>query len=192
MAYGLGDAIIKLIDQVGTSQDDVSAPENGATILYTTEQGLVLERAPIEEFGTRQWFLDQPALLSGGDTVSVTDTPQSLLDAPYTVPDDIDAAFPTVYRLELQVYVDNFAPDTTSIGIMVQATVSGEAFTTPPILVPCDAASGLGGATVTFFVFAGEGNVVDVVAYTLDAADAADASVSVGIIKRELRLSFAP
>jgi hypothetical protein len=192
MAYGLGDAIIKLIDQVGTALDDVSAPESGATILYTTEQGLVLERAPSEGFEARQWFLDQPALLSGDDPVALSDTPQSLLADPYTVPDDIDAAYPTVYRLELQVYVSSFAPDTTSIGIMVQATVSGEAFTTPPILVPCDAASGLGGATVTFFVFAGEGNVVDVVAYTLDAADGANASASIGLIKRELRLPFVP
>jgi hypothetical protein len=192
MAYGEGSAIFKLIDQVGTASDDVPAPENGATILYTTEQGLVLERSPSEEFGTRQWFLDQPALLSGGDTVALTDTPQSLLADPYTVPDDIDAAFPTVYRLELQVSVSSFAPDTTSIGIMVQATVGGEAFTTPPILVPCDAASGIGGTNLTFFVFAGEGNVVDVVAYTLDAADGANASASIGLIKRELRLSFAP
>jgi hypothetical protein len=192
MSYGDGSAIIKLVDQVGTAQDDVPAPESGATILYTTEQGLVLERAPIEEFGTRQWFLDQPALLSGGDTVALTATPQSILADPYTVPDDIDAAFPTVYRLELQVSVSSFAPDTTSIGIMVQATLIGEEFATPPVLVPCDAASGIGGTNVTFFVFAGEGNVVDVVAYTLDAADAADASVSIGLIKRELRLSFAP
>jgi hypothetical protein len=183
---------VLLVDAQGTAENDVAAPPEGQTLIYTTEQGLVLERSPSDEYGTRQWFLDQPALLSGGDTVSVTDTPQSLLDAPYTVPDDIDAAFPTVYRLELQVYVSSFAPDTTSIGIMVQATVIGEEVATPPILVPCDAASGIGGATVTFFVFAGEGNVVDVVAYTLDAADAADASVSVGIIKRELRLSFAP
>ena len=192
MAYGLGDAIIKLVDQVGTALDDVSAPESGTTILYTTEQGLVLERSPSEGFEARQWFLDQPALLSGDAPVALTGTPQSLLADPYTVPDDIDAAYPTVYRLELQVYVENFAPDTTSIGIMVQAIVSGEAFVTPPILVPCDAASGVGGTNVTFFVFAGEGNVVDVEAYTLDAADAATASVSVGIIKRELRLPYLP
>jgi len=183
---------VLLIDAQGTAQDDIAAPPEGQTLLYTTEQGLVLERAPSEGFEARQWFLDQPVLLSGGNTVALTATPQSILADPYTVPDDIDAAFPTVYRLELQVYVDNFAPDTTSIGIMVQATVSGEAFTTPPILVPCDAASGLGGATVTFFVFAGEGNVVDVEAYTLDAADGANASASIGVIKRELRLPYFP
>jgi hypothetical protein len=185
---------VLLIDKQGTAQDDIAAPPEGQTLLYTTEQGLVLERSPSEGFEARQWFLDQPALLSGGDTVSLSDTPQSLLDAPYTVPDDIDAAFPTFYRLELQVYVENFAPDTTSIGIMVQATVSGvEGFSTPPILVPCDAASGLGGATVTFFVIADTAGLdVDVVAYTLDAADGANASASIGLIKRELRLSFAP
>ena len=192
MAYGDGSAIIKLIDQVGTAQDDVSAPENGATIIYTTEQGLVLERSPSDGFEARQWFLDQPALLQGDGAVSLSDTPQSILDTPFTVPDDIDASYPTIYRLELQVSVENFAPDTTSIGIMVRAALSGEAYATPPVLVPCDAASGLGGTTVTFFIFAGEGNVVDVEAYTLDAADAADASATVGIIKRELRLPSFP
>jgi hypothetical protein len=192
MAYGEGSAIFKLIDQVGTAQDDVSAPEEGATIIYTTEQGLVLERAPSEGLEARQWFLDQPALLQGDGAVSLSDTPQSILDTPYTVPDDIDASYPTIYRLELQVSVENFAPDTTSIGIMVRATLSGEAYATPPVLVPCDAASGLGGTTVTFFIFAGEGNVVDVEAYTLDAADAANASATVGLIKRELRLPVLP
>lgn len=183
---------VLLIDAQGTAQDDVAAPPEGQTLIYTTEQGLVLERAPSEGFEARQWFLDQPALLSSGDPVALSSEPQSLLANPYTVPDDIDAAFPTIYRLELQVYVSSFVPDATSIGIMVQATVSGEAYATPPILVPCDAATGIGGTNVTFFVFAGEGNVVDVEAYTLNAADAADASFSVGLIKRELRLPFLP
>ena len=193
MAYGEGSAIIKLIDQVGTAQDDVPAPEEGATIIYATEQGLVLERAPSDGFEARQWFLDQPALLSGGEPASLSGgEPVSLLADPFTVPDDIDAGYPTIYRLEVQVSVEDFVPDATSIGIMVRAFVSGEAYATPPVLVPCDAASGLGGTTVTFFVFAGEGNVVDVEAYTLDAADAATASATVGLIKRELRLSGAP
>lgn len=183
---------VLLIDKQGTAQDDVAAPPEGQTLIYTTEQGLVLERSPSEGFEARQWFLDQPALLSGGEPVSLTDTPQSLLADPFTVPDDIDAAFPTIYRLELQVYVSSFVPDATSIGIMVQATVSGEAYATPPILVPCDAATGIGGTNVTFFVFAGEGSVVDVEAYTLNAADAATALASVGLIKRELRLPYLP
>ena len=184
---------VLLIDAQGTAQDDVAAPPEGQTLIYTTEQGLVLERAPNDGFEARQWFLDQPALLQGDGGVSLSDTPQSILDTPFTVPDDIDAAFPTIYRLELQVSVADFAPDTTSIGIMVRAIVSdGEAYATPPVLVPCDAASGLGGTTVTFFVFAGEGNVVDVEAYTLDAADGANASASVGLIKRELRLPSFP
>ena len=183
---------VLLIDAQGTAQADVAAPPEGQTLIYTTEQGLVLERAPSDGFEARQWFLDQPALLQGDGGVSLSDTPQSILDTPYTVPDDIDAAYPTIYRLELQVSVEAFVPDTTSIGIMVRAFVSGEAYATPPVLVPCDAASGLGGTTVTFFVFAGEGNVVDVEAYTLDAADAATASASVGLIKRELRLPSLP
>ena len=183
---------VLMLDAQGTSTDDIAPPDAGQTMLYTTEQGLVLERSPSDGFEARQWFLDQPALLQGDGAVSLSDTPQSILDTPFTVPDDIDASYPTIYRLELQVSVENFAPDTTSIGIMVRATLSGEAYATPPVLVPCDAASGLGGTTVTFFIFAGEGNVVDVEAYTLDAADAATASASVGIIKRELRLPVLP
>jgi hypothetical protein len=185
---------VLLIDKQGTAQDDIAAPPEGQTLLYTTEQGRVLERAPSDGLEARQWFLDQPALLFSGQTVSLTDTPQSLLDAPYTVPDDIDASYPTVYRLELQVYVDNFAPDTTSIGIMVQAVVNSDPpFSTSPILVPCDAASGLGGTTVTFFLIADTAGLeVDVVAYTLDAADGANASASFALIKRELRLSGGP
>jgi hypothetical protein len=190
MAYGLGDAIIKLIDQVGTSQDDVSAPENGATILYTTEQGLVLERSPSEEFGSRQWFLDQPVLLTGIEPVSLVLEPTSII-TPYTVPDDIDASLPTVYRIELQVVVENFAPQETSIGILVQVFVDGEADFSA-ILVPCDAATGYGCSTVTLLTLAETGLEIDVRAYLLNGDDYATAYATVGVLKRELRLSGGP
>lgn len=191
MAYGYGSAIIKLVDQVGSAEDDVVAPENGATIIYTTEQGLVAERSPSEGFGVRQWFLDQPALLEGGEAVSLTGSAQSILVAPYTIPDDIDANFPTYYRLEVGIVVEGFTPDASSAGILVAPYVDGDP-AAPPALVPCDAASGIGGTTVSFFVSGVEGLEVDVRAYLINAADAADAYAYLGVIKRELRISGAP
>ena len=188
MAYGTGSAVIKLIDQVGDQFADVAAPEEGATILYTTEQGLVIERQPTGGFAARQWFLDQPFLLSGNEPNALSDTPQSILAAPYIVPNDIDANFPTIYRIELGIVVQNFSPDASSAGVWVQPFVDGE-YAAPPALVPCDAASGQGGTTVTFFVAADAGYEVDVRAYLINSADNADAYAYLGLVKRELRLS---
>ena len=181
---------VLLIDKQGTAQDDVAAPPEGQTLLYTTEQGLVLERAPSEGFAARQWFLDQPYLLGGNESVLLTGgNPASVLADPYIVPDDIDSALPTIYRLELQVYVEAFSPDTSSIGIMVQPYVNG-ATSLPPSLVPCDVASGFGGTFVTFFVTSEvAGLEIDVKAYTIDSADTATVFVPYGAIKRVLRLS---
>jgi hypothetical protein len=191
MAYGLGDAIIKLIDQVGTSQDDVPAPESGTTILYTTEQGLVLERAPAGLNEARQWFLDQPVLLNSHDgDVGLTDTPQSILDVPYEIPDDIDASFPTYYRLEAQIVVGGFAPDASSIGILVVPYVDGSA--SSPVIVPCDSATGIGGSTVTFFVSGSSGESIDLRAYVINAGDVANANVVTALLKREVRVPAAP
>lgn len=182
---------VLLVDAQGTAQDDIAAPPEGQTLLYTTEQGLVAERAPSEGFAARQWFLDQPALLEGGEPVSLTDSAQSILVAPYTIPDDIDANFPTFYRLEVGVVVENFAPDASSAGILVAPYVDGDP-AAPPALVPCDAASGIGGTTVSFFVSGVAGIEIDVRAYLINAADAADAYAYLGVIKRELRISGAP
>lgn len=181
---------VLLIDAQGTAQDDIAAPPQGQTLIYTTEQGLVLERSPIDGLAARQWFLDQPYLLSGNGNVLLTSgNPESVLAEPYIVPDDIDASLPTIYRLELQVYVEAFVPDATSIGIMVQPYVNG-ATSLPPSLVPCDAASGFGGTFVTFFVTSGvAGLEIDVKAYTIDSDDTATVFVPYGAIKRVLRLS---
>ena len=183
---------VLLQDAQGTADDDIAAPDEGKTLLYTTEQGLVLERQPTEGFTARQWFLDQPFLLSGNEPNALSDTPQSLLAEPYIVPDDIDANFPTVYRVELGVVVSNFSPDASSAGILVQPFVNGES-AAPPALVPCDAASGLGGTTVTFLLgWTVAGNEIDVRAYLLNSSDNADAYAYLGLVKRELRLSALP
>ena len=183
---------VLLVDAQGTAENDVAAPPEGQTLLYTTEQGLVAERAPLGVgFGVRQWFLDQPALLEGGEAVSLTGSAQSILVAPYTIPDDIDANFPTFYRLEVGIVVEGFTPDASSAGILVAPYVDGDP-AAPPALVPCDAASGIGGTTVSFFVSGVAGLEIDVRAYLINAADAADAYAYLGVIKRELRLSGAP
>jgi len=180
---------VLLVDAQGTAENDVAAPPEGQTLLYTTEQGLVLERQPTEGFAARQWFLDQPALLEGnGEPNALSGTPQSILALPYVVPDDIDANFPTIYRIELGVVVSNFVPDASSAGIWVQPFVDGDN-AAPPALVPCDAAAGEGGTTVTFFVAAEAGLEIDVRAYLINSADAADAAAYFGLVKRELRLS---
>jgi hypothetical protein len=180
---------VLLQDAQGTAENDVAAPPEGQTLLYTTEQGLVLERHPTEGFAARQWFLDQPFLLSGNEPNALSDTPQSILAAPYIVPDDIDANFPTFYRIELGIVVENFSPDASSAGIWVQPFVDGD-LAAPPALVPCDAASGQGGTTVTFFVTAfSPGHEIDVRAYVINPADNADAYAYLGLVKRELRLS---
>ena len=180
---------VLLVDAQGSAQDDVAAPDAGNTLLYTTEQGLVVERAPVAPFDTNQWFLDKPVLLEVTAPVSLTGTAQSLLDAPYTIPDDIDANFPTLYRLEGQVVVSNFSPDANGSAIAVVPYVDGSQ-AGPLVLVPCDAFTGDGGTTVTFFVSGSSGQDVDIRAYLLNAADSADATLYLTYIRRELRVAF--
>lgn len=181
------NGFVLLQDAQGGANDDVAAPDAGQTLLYTTEQGLVAERAAGLS-AANQWFLDQPVLLNGASPVALTDTPQSILDAVYTIPDDIDASFPTIYRVEVQVVVESFVQDANSIGIAVVPFVDGTQ-NGPAVIVACDPATGAGGTTLTFFAAGSSGEDIDVRAYLLNAADAADAYCYLGLIKRELRLS---
>ena len=172
---------VLLVDAQGGASDDVSAPDAGQTLLYTTEQGLVAERP------SQQWFCDAPVLLSSLGAVVLTDTAQSILDNPFTVPDDIDASFPTVYRIDAQVLVENFVPAATSVGIYVVALLDG-APAGPAVIIPCDGATGGGGGCVSLLVTGSEGEVLDIAAYLIDASDAADATLYIGTIRRDLRI----
>lgn len=187
MPYPDSNAIFQFVDQVGSVADDVATPDAGKTLLYTTEQGLVLERAPIAPIDANQWFLDKPALLVGTPPVSLTGTAQSLLDAPYTIPDDIDANFPTFYRIEGQVVVSNFSPDANGSAIAVVPYVDGSQ-AGPIVLVPCDAFTGDGGTTFGFFVSGSSGQDVDIRAYLINPSDSADAALYLSYIRRELRV----
>lgn len=181
------NGFVLLVDAQGGAGDDVAAPDAGQTLLYTTEQGLVAERPAPEGFSAPQWFLDQPTLLDGYTEGGLTDTPISILAEPYTIPDAIDANFPTFYRLEGVVSVENFSQDANSVGIWVAPYVDGsqQAY---PIIIPCDPSTGDGGACVTFFVTGVSGLEIDLRAKLLNSNDGANVSF-IGVIKREMRIS---
>lgn len=175
MSYGDSSAIIQLTDQVGESGvADVPAPDEGKTILYTTEQGLVFERP------ASQWFCDAPAFIQNDQPGGLTATPVTV--GGWTVPDSIDSGLPTIYKIEVAI-TGSYAADGTSYGIYVRPYVDGS----PAAPAQLIAGNGDIGATCIFWVTADWGVNIEIKAYLENNNDEGQFTSLYGTIRRDFR-----
>lgn len=183
MAYSDPNGYVLLVDAVGTTADDIDAPSAGETLLYTTQQGLVLERAL--GAGADAWFCDKPVILSGGST-TLTSTYATILTATHTIPDQIDAANAT-YCIEISVqgtFTGTTAP--TSNGVLLAVYVDGSSVA--EFVIPRSttlALSGVIGSTVKWWFTAGAGDVVDVRAKEIGGSDDGVITAVKGTLRRD-------
>lgn len=123
MAYSIENGFVQFIDRVGTSTaNPVPNPEAGNTLLYTTPQGIVAEKA------TATWYLDKPVSLafSGAGELTATDSYVSLLAAPFTVPNTVesDSTTSTTYCVDLNFGYAFDGATAASVGFYVKAVLS--------------------------------------------------------------------